>query len=554
MLDENLPAFFLKPSSDGIKHHRHFFLSHHGSDPAPAYNLQHADPTSPSPAHKNCYAAALFDAYNPEVLFGEVLARPTWTQPTLSQDELRKHAGTPPPPQPVLPAEFTVQLYNPDQQIRVALKEGKWGGSDSYEFSMPMSTFRTPSASTLDRGQSDPASLAITPKVHFVWRKESKLSKDLTCFMTGKSTDALHDKKKKGRRDPDIAIALWRSMRELTVYEPNLSRLDMEDPKGLEVVLLLSAVVIKDLYLGGKEHVKEIFNISGLPEERKLSGGGRKLSNPQKTQSIVGTPNALSSHPVPPSQQPQQHPFATQDGRKPNSLPRLQTTPPRALSAKPTGPPPLADPRAQWELDAETARLRAQADAEAREEHRRRRDREKADEAEAKRLQKAMEEEERQSRKKQADVDRETERLKKKFGVPPVPARSAQQQQPNSSSFRQHHRPPQPGSYLQPIPQRTQLNLSSSSSSSQPRPNVMGSNGLYIQPAASASAVVMSGANPSAGSSSSSRPLDAGGQQQQQGYQRPAKKKSFFGLRSASDENGAAQGQRRLAKKSSAMW
>ncbi|KAK5123504.1 hypothetical protein LTR85_002542 [Meristemomyces frigidus] len=526
MLDENLPAFFLKPSGNGVKHQRDFFLSHHGSDPAPAYTLCGADPASPSPAHKNCYAAGLADAYNPEVLFGEVLARPGWTQPTLSAEELRRNGGVLPPPQPILPNEFTVQLYNPDQQIRVELKEGKWGASDHYEFSMPISTFRTPSASTLDRGQSDPASLAITPKVHFAWRKESKLSKDLTCFMTGSSTDV--PTKKKSKRDPDIAIALWRSMRELTIYEPNLIRLDMEDPKGLEVVLLLSAVVMKDLYFGSKEHMREIFNISDVPSERKLSGGGRKLSNPQQTHSIIGAPNPLASHPV---QQPQIQPQRTPNDMKRSSLPRLQTTPPG--SSRP-GPPPIADPRAQWELDAETARLKAQAEAEAREEKRRRREREKADEMEAKRLQRMVEEEDKQARRKRAEIDKETERLRKVYGVQPIPQRPGPPPQANSSSSR-HHRPQQSGPYMQPIPQRTQLNLMPPQQASQPR---MGSNGLYVNPAASSSAVMMSGANPNAST------LNIPGS-------KPMKKKSFFGLRSVSDD---AAGQRKLSKKSSAMW
>src|ERR1700761_8983159 len=179
MLDENLPAFFLKPSSTGVKHHRDFFLSHHGSDPEPAYHLQNADPASPSPAHKNCYAAALFDAYNPEVLFGEVLARPSWTQPTLSAEEARKQGAVPPPPQPILPNEFTIQLYNPDQQVKVEVKSSMFA-SDTYEFSMPQDVFRMPSNSTLDRGQSDPASLDITPKINFAWHRESKFGKDLT--------------------------------------------------------------------------------------------------------------------------------------------------------------------------------------------------------------------------------------------------------------------------------------------------------------------------------------------------------------------------------------
>ncbi|KAK3713186.1 hypothetical protein LTR37_008619 [Vermiconidia calcicola] len=498
MLDENLPAFFLKPSSTGIKHHRDFLLSYHGSDPAPAYHLQYADPASPSPNHKNCYAAALFDAYNPEVLFGEVLARPGWTQPTLSAEDVRRQGGVPAPPQPIIPNEFSIQLYNPDQQVRVNVKSSTFG-SDSYEFSMPQDVFRTPSASTLDRGQSDPASLDVTPRINFVWRKESRVGKDLTCFMTGRSTDK---KKKSSRKDPDIAIGLWRQMRELTIYEPNLGRVDMEDPKGLEVVLLLSAVVIKDLYFASREQLPDLFNISD-GAVRKLSSGGRKLSNPRNaatTHSIVGTPAPLSSHPPPP---------ATPNQIKRSSLPRLQTTPPQAS----TTAPPLADPRAQWELEAETARLKAEQDSEAREAARRRKERERADEAERKRLQRMVEEEEKEARRKQAEIDKETERLRKLYGVKPISSPS----QPNISAPR-----PQQPSRPQPKPAR-------------------GTNGLYVQPAASASSVMMSGAN--GNNSSLSGPGRPTG---------PNKKKSsFFGLRNVNDDGANAN---QLRKKGSAMW
>jgi len=500
MLDDNLPTFFLKAGSNGEKYQRNFFLTYHGSEQQPAYTLQYSDPASPSPAHKNCYAVALIDAFNPDVVYGEVLARPGWTQPSLSQEDIRRNGGVPPPPQPVLPTEFVIQLYNPDQQIRVELVEGKWGGSDSYIFSMPISTFRTPSASNLDRSQSDPASLAITPKVHFAWRKESKLGKDLTCFMTGKSTDPTE--KKKSRRDPDIAIALWRSMREMTVYEPNLSRVDVEDYKGLEIVLLLSAVVIKDIFFTSKEHIRETFNIAALPIERRLSGGGRKLSSPQQ----------ISAAPLNPLQStsPSGQLAATGQGSRRSSLPKLQTS-----------PPPLADPRAQWELDAETARLKRQAEAEAREEARRRRAREKADEAEARRLQKQMEEEERAARRRQAEVDRETDRLRRQYGV------QDQGFPPPRHSFDSRYRPQ---SSMQPIPQ----------GSLAPPPPRMGSNGLYMQPSASSNALVMSGANPSAAS------LGVPG-----ASSRPSKKKSFFGLRSASDDGTDGN---RLKKKQSTMW
>nr|POF20119.1 hypothetical protein CFP56_71741 [Quercus suber] len=508
MLDENLPAFFLRPSGTGLKHHHDFLLSYQGSDPAPAYLLQHADPASLAPAQKNCYAAALFDAYSPEVLFGEVLARPAWTQPSLSQEDIARNGGVPAPPQPILPAEFTIQLYNPDQQVRVDLREGKWGASDSYEFSMPISTFRTPSASTLDRGQSDPASLAITPKVHFVWRRESKLSRDLTCFMTGRSTDIAE--KKKSRRDPDIAIALWRNMRELTIYEPNLQRVDMEDPKGLEVTLLLSAVVIKDLFFGSREHLRETFNVADVHPARKLSAGGRKGSNPSPMVPIHGS--AILSPPVPSRQSPSVIDAvrpASNDAQR-SSIPRLSMQPPHPQPA----PPPLADPRAQWELEAETARLKAQAEAEARAQHQRQREREKADEQERRRLQKMVEAEEKEARKRQAEVDKETDRLRKMYGMQALP----------------HQSQPQ-------VPVRSQQNGPSSLQPHGSSDSTLGSNGRHMRSDSNLAPPMMSGGNPSANF------LDAG----QAGGAR--RKKSFFGLRSESSEQN-----KKLSKKPGGMW
>ncbi|KAK1024747.1 hypothetical protein LTR33_017856 [Friedmanniomyces endolithicus] len=278
-------------------------------------------------------------------------------------------------------------------------------------------------------------------------------------------------------------------MRELTIYEPNLGRVDIEDPKGLEIVLLLSAVVIKDIFFGNKDNIRETFNIAGLQSERKLSGGGRKLSNPQQTFSIVGAPNPLQSHP-PVAAAPRPR---TPNEQKRNALPSLQITPPNT-----------------WELDAETARLRSQAEAEAREEHRRRRTREKADESEAKRLQKQIEEEDRQARRKDAEVNRETERLRKKYGVQPVPQRPGPPPQPqSSSSWNGNNRP-----HLQPIPQGSQMNLGPP----QPQP-WRGSNGLHVQPN---NAAVMSGGNHDPSLLNVRKPVK--------------QKKSFFGLRSASDD------------------
>jgi hypothetical protein len=96
---------------------------------------------------------------------------------------------------------------------------------------------------------------------------------------------------------------------------------------------------------------------------------------------------------------------------------------------------------------------------------------------------------------------------------------------------------------MQSIPQQTQMSLAPpqphgrpSSSGPSGSGGRLGSNGLYINPSASASAVVMSGANLGPGP----------------GALRPQKKKSsFFGLRSSSDDG---EQKKRLAKKSSAMW
>lgn len=499
MLDENLPAFFLKPSSTGVKHHRDFLLSYHGSDPEPTYQLHYADPTSTSLAHKNCYAAAIFDAYNPEVLFGEVLARPEWSQPRAETP-----STVPPPPQPSIPSGFTVQLYNPDQQIKVDVKSSTFG-SDSYEFSMPQDVFRTPSASSLDHGQSDPTSLDVTPKINFVWRKEGKFSRDLTCSMTGKSTDK---KTKSSKKDPDIAIALWRNMRELTIYEPNLGRVDMEDPKGLEVVLLLSAVVVKDLYFGNRDQIRELFNISDTTVSPATNAAVKQTSHAKPPKTAAPLPSLPAST----AQTQSKPPTMIANAAERSSLPRLQTTPAQTSRPLPqtSRPPPPADPRTQWELDAETARLKAQADHERRSAERKRREQDKKDEAERKRLQRMVEEEERQARKRQEDIDKETERLRKMYNVKPIPAPSQPQRPSNAGP-----------SHARPYPQ----------------PQLQ-SNGLYSRPSASASSVMMSGANGSGGGGG-----NGGGSSSH-----AKKKKSYFGIRSLSEEQS-----RTLTKKKSAV-
>ena len=372
----------------------------------------------------------MYDSYNPEVLFGEVLLIPDWSQPTPTKEEIRLNGGVPPAPQPFLPTEFVIQLYNPDQQVKVKVKPGTWNTSTSWEFEMPQQSFRQPSNSSIDRTQSDPTASETTPKVKFRWKKDGKLSKDYVCSIAGKSTNP--DGSKRKNKEPDIPISLFRHFREITLYESNLSRIEMEDPKGLEVVLLLGAIVIREVYNG---QMQEAFNITEAPVQVP------RIREP--------TPPKVSS-PALPSRPRQQQPQA--------SSPRLplqnQTSNPR--------PPPI-DPRSQWELDAETARLKEQIEKEERE-------RKRSEHAETKRVKKMIETEEREAarlraednRKKQAEIDKETERLRREFEAerrraeqsglfvaPPV--QRPHTAQPRMSGVRLPQPQRTPGPYLQPL-------------------------------------------------------------------------------------------------------
>ena len=295
--------------------------------------------------------------------------QPEWTQPTLSQAEIRANNGISPPLVPVVPNSFIIQLYNPDQQVKVKQIAGSWNISAYWEFEMPQNTFRIPSVSALDRSQSDPAASDVTPKVAFKWKRDFKLSKDITCVLAGKSTDG------KKSKEPDITVAMFQHGKELTVYEPNMHRVEVEDSKGLEVVLLLSAAVIRDLFFNPS---RETFNISSPPTSRKNSGGLTLLNGRTSTT----PPVASGALPAPGSQIP----------------------PPQPSRHTPT----------QAEIDAETARLLAIAEEEEKE-------RERANRREEKRIKKMLEAEEKERQRREAEVAKETERLRRQYGVNPVP-------------------------------------------------------------------------------------------------------------------------------------
>ncbi|OAK96949.1 hypothetical protein IQ06DRAFT_338981 [Phaeosphaeriaceae sp. SRC1lsM3a] len=584
MLDENLPTFFLKPSTDKLKHHESYYFTQNGSEPDAQYALHHIDPTTNDA--KNTYAVALFDSYRPDILFGEVLAKPGWTQPSLSQDEIRRNGGVPPPPQPIYPTEFAIQLYNPDSQVLVRQQTTKWSSTVAWEFSLPQITFRMPSSSSLDRTQTDPGADANTPRINFAWRKEGRLGKDMTCYMTGKSTD-LTGKKAKKSKEPDIAVALFSGLKEMSIMEPNLYRVEMEDYKGLEVALLLSAAVIRDLFVGDQ---RDAFHINDAAARKNSAGmRARKGSSPMEGPNII--PPVMTPQPPPPpaytgpSQYPPEkvplQPAAANTQMSPPayhnnnvaakraSLPPLQTQgrpaqtqqrppqsqshqqrqqqqqqysrpqqPQRPAQTQQSQPPqsqqgPRLDPRAQWEIDAETARLKAQVQAEEREQKRQaeaakkaRRRREQEEERQTLQFleqeKKQKEREEKERRRRQAEVDRETERLRKQFGDQSNLLRPTHQQQSR------HSAPLIQGPWTnQRLPQSQQQQQRPAPVPTQPQ-------GPYLAPG---------GHRPTASHSS----FFSNGLPKPQ--PQPKAKKSFWGLRTSSETN-----VEKLKKKKSSMF
>jgi hypothetical protein len=421
MLDENLPTFFIKHSSEHPLSSVVYFTQN-GSEPAPEYTFKKPDPALP--LSKNKFAVGLGDACSQDVIFGEVLVEPEWQQPTLSAAEIRAQNGATPPLLPLIPDGFTIQLYNPDQQIPVKGEKSTWTGKESWEFEMPQQSFRMPSSSQLDRQQNDPAASDIAPKIMFRWKRDSKFTKDMTCYMCGKS---LGGKKSK---EPDITIAMYKQGKEpaVTIYEPNLQRVEVEDRKGLEVTILLSADVIRELYLFPS---RESFNIDGLASNTKrknsrpIPGG----ASPPKLQTPPAHANTMSG-------------AFTMSGAMSNTAP----PPPRVSSpgAQQSARPPNA--RSQWEIDAETKRLQALTQQEQRE-------REKHEKAEQKRIKRMLEEEERERKRREAEVNKETERLRKQFGLqgqdypprhPSLPPRPAASAGPSNSAHPTTLQPVQP--------------------------------------------------------------------------------------------------------------
>lgn len=469
------PAFFLKSSNSRSKDLWTVYFCQHGNEPDPVYALRYPDPSSRS--SKNRYAVALYDPYVPDVVYGEVLIIPEWTQPTLSADVIRQNGGATPPPEPILPTQFTVRLYNPDQHITVRYKHKTWNSPASWEFEMPQHTFRQPSASSLDHALTDPSTADVTPKLKFSWRKDSKLSKDLTCLLSGKTTTVPEGKTKS--KEPDITVSIFRALKELTLYEPNLYRVEMEDFKGLEVVLLLGAVAIRDVYFSS---MKDAFHISHEPVKPNAQTAavgnkpGRSEQKPVVASGALSTAGHLGAPPRPHIVIPQREPRPPQQAER---------------------------PQPQGEVDAEKARRRKQKGVPAQED--------------SKRTQKLLEAEDRARRKKQEEIDMETRRLQKIYG------REEQQVRTQSPAENKPRPPPRPNAVpnFPPRPGAHRYYYHHQAPSAPPRPGpslqVPGQDGRQRPQS-------------SVGSYGHGQPAQAN--------QLHPKKSSFFGFRKSSAEDG----------------
>ena len=206
----------------------------------------------------------------------------------------------------------------------------------------------------------------------------------------------------------------------------------MEDLKGLEITLLLSAAVIRDMFYG---NLREVFNLSS-PTRR---ASGDRISPP-----ILSATGGVALLP--------QKRLGPSVGSPPVMPPRTAANGAAGTFSR----PPPADPMTQWQIDAEAKRLQAEAEGE-------RKARDKAEQKERRRIRRMLEVEEAEARRREQEIDRETERLKRIFAmeqkevrrrgnIPPIPASQLQRPQyPNSpNSWLTPAMSSQQGSYPRP--------------------------------------------------------------------------------------------------------
>ncbi|KAK6343727.1 hypothetical protein TWF730_011316 [Orbilia blumenaviensis] len=401
--DEVLPRFQIRPSADGNPYHQTILFSHDYRPAEPAYLKSRS-------RHPDEYSIALLDAYIPDILFAQVVAKPIISTPSLSLDEIRRqnNGGSPNLPSITLPTSFTIQLYNPESQVIVHHKSSKWTGS-YWEFTLPRRSFRQPTGSRLDAELARNNALPPTDVSTFRWRKDggvvSKTS--LRCAMLSPASNSGdRHAKKKGGGEPDITVAIMDKLKDVTIYQPSLQRVDVEDKKGLEVALLLTATVIADIYFTPPS---TSFNVGIQPSISASSSPNVRPQRPLPT--VVPTPVAPAPVPSAPVG------LNANDGRRrSNSISPINTTPPTHTLLKAPTVANNAPTVVNNNVLRDTASLQRQQAIEDRRRFEEEKNRQREAAIEEKRTRKLLEKEAIERRKEEARVNAETERLRKQYG------------------------------------------------------------------------------------------------------------------------------------------
>ncbi|RPA96787.1 hypothetical protein L873DRAFT_1195442 [Choiromyces venosus 120613-1] len=295
-LDDNLPIFHLTPQARE-PHITTLTFTANGSPPTAAYTKTRA------PDIDATYSTTLHDAFVPDILYATVIATPEIVQQPASSP------GAPPPPAKVLlPKEFPLQLYNPDSTVIVTHNHSTLRGS-FWEFSLPKTSFLPPTASRLDAASAaHQNALSHLPRATFRWRKEGGvLSKSMLRCSLVSPANLGSGPKKAGANEPDILIATFeglgdkKGMGDITIYQSNLKRVEVEDFKGLEVVLVLSAMAIGDMWFCPTNLVFNLTPTSASPVTAAavagVNGGRRRTSSTPNIPPTVNPSPTMQSHP-----------------------------------------------------------------------------------------------------------------------------------------------------------------------------------------------------------------------------------------------------------------
>lgn len=187
------------------------------------------------------------------------------------------------PPRHLLPGSFTLSLYSPDSSVTVTLKSSALRGN-VWEFLLPQRSFPRPSNSHIDASYTPPQ----TDYLLFRWRKEGGvLSRaQLKCSLVGGG----------GGEEPDSQLAMYTGVGdragrgEMSIYESNFRRVEIQDPKGLDMVLLLSARVINDVWFLPSRGTFNAPAVSGRPRARGGSEVAPLQPQPQQPQQQPPSP------------------------------------------------------------------------------------------------------------------------------------------------------------------------------------------------------------------------------------------------------------------------